>query len=193
MALRPIDDALGGDASVAPVRVPAVGFAVADTAGDMTAEARVGDADVACILLHQLRVVIVAAGACGVIEDLAVVIHTEARDLWPEAASLGGQTDVFRRVPANAGNTRALETLCHLRPFIDNILILGVQVGHTDILMGNVIAVVPVVAGALVMEVRAVSPTAGDAVAPCAVIPTRKVVRDDVDDDLDAVFLCFRA
>lgn len=97
---------------------------------------------------------------------------------------------MLRRVPANAVNARVLKTLYHVDKAILNIRMFGVKVGHTDILVCDVIAVVPVVAGAFIVEVFTFAPAVVK-IAPCAVFFAREVVRDNVDYDLDTVLIRF--
>ena len=93
------------------------------------------------------------------------------------------------RVPADAVHARVFEGVDIADDLVLHSGILGFKVGHADVLVGQVVAVVVVGAGSFVVEVVGVAHIGLDGGRPCAALAACKMVGDDVHDDLDAVLV----
>ena len=152
VALCPIDDLFGRDASVDPVAaVGNVNVAVADSAHDGAAVHAVGDADIVGIFVHDTISI-----AAGVVKDLTVAVNAGLCDFFPEAIALGRETDVLGSVKTEAVHTDRLEALEVIEDDLLHIAVVGVEVSHTDLAVGDLIAVVPVAYIKLIVPVLTV-------------------------------------
>ena len=98
-------------------------------------------------------------------------------------------------VPADAVDAGVFETGDHRSRHILNICVFAVQIGHTDVVLRDLGAVVIVRFTALIMEIGGfvVFENAFDFVRQRTAVAAGKVVGDNVDDNLDAVGVRFTA
>ena len=192
MAFRPVNDTVTGNALVDPAAIVSGYAAVSQTASDLAAVVRVCDADVFAVFLHQRVVVVHVALAAGrVVQNFTVVVHTKTSHSTPEGTTLTWQTNVLGSVPTDTVNAIRLQGFDVVGDHFLNMTVFGVQVGHADVLIDDLVSVVPVAGSTLVVEVLTVVQVAADVGFPFTCVVTCHMVRNNIHDNLHAIFMCF--
>ena len=165
---------------------------------------------VAGVVVRDCHILRVFADVCigsravedfAVAENVAGICLDSVDDRRPEVAAavfIVGKLDVLCRVKTEAVNA-AVDTILHqIQHHPLNIVVSGVEVGHAEMVLGDVIAAVAVGVFVVVVEIIAVLKifihTAVQVFVGAAVgAVVGEVVGDDINDDLDAVPVGFGA
>ena len=192
MALRPVQELVGGNPVVDPEPISAVegrGLAFAETPADLAAKAAVRDGHVIGVLLHEaLGLFLVRVGRAN--QDLTVVVHAGIDDSRPEVRAFGRKADVLRGIPADTVDAHALQLLNIGFDLVLDGCILGVKVRKADTAVYDPLAIRPHAVGnvALCMPEISMLVLVIDLIAVADIFATflavSKMVRNDVNNDL---------